>query len=129
MKDVCTREDIEHIVNSFYKKVREDAVLGYIFNDIAKVNWEQHLPAMYAFWDFIALGNGNYATNMMTPHFALHEKIKLEPVHFERWIQLFNETLDAEYAGATTEAMKQRAHSIAETLKFKLNNTDKLRII
>lgn len=129
MEDIKTRADIELIINTFYEKVKVDDVLGYIFNEIANVNWQHHLPVMYDFWDFTILNNGSYARNVMTPHFALHEKVKLQPVHFERWLKLFNETIDANYAGENADAMKQRAHVIAETLKYKLGERDKLSLI
>ena len=50
MKDIETIEDIELLVNTFYSKVRKDDVIGFLFNDVAKTNWEEHLPKMYLFW-------------------------------------------------------------------------------
>lgn len=44
MKDLQTREDIELLVDKFYDKVKEDEVIGFFFNDIAKVDWSLHLP-------------------------------------------------------------------------------------
>ena len=43
-KDIENREDIVVLINRFYEKVKKDEVIGYIFNDVAKVNWEKHLP-------------------------------------------------------------------------------------
>ena len=48
-KDIENRTDIELLVRSFYDKVKIDDTIGYIFNDIAKVDWEKHLPVMYNF--------------------------------------------------------------------------------
>ena len=39
--DLTTREDIEVLVNTFYEKVRTDDLLGFIFDEIAVVNWEE----------------------------------------------------------------------------------------
>ena len=47
--DITNRKDIEQLINAFYDKVKKDAVIGFIFNDVAKVNWEVHLPVMYDF--------------------------------------------------------------------------------
>ncbi|MBC8046797.1 MAG: group III truncated hemoglobin [Fimbriimonadaceae bacterium] len=129
MRDIENKADIKIIIDSFYDKVKTDELIGHIFNDIANVNWEHHLPIMYDFWDFAILSNGTYARNVMTPHFALNEKIKLLPEHFGRWIKLFNETIDALFSGENSEAMKKRAHIIAETLKYKLGEKNKLNII
>jgi hemoglobin len=129
MQDVKSRDDIKAIIDAFYELVKVDALLGPIFNKVAGVNWEHHLPIMYDFWDFTILNNGSYARNVMTPHYILHEKIKLTPLHFERWLHIFYQTIDASYAGENAQAMKQRAHVIAETLKYKLGEKDKLSLL
>ena len=54
-KDILSRADIELLVNRFYDKVKEDAILGYLFNDVAKTNWQVHLPKMYDFWKLFSL--------------------------------------------------------------------------
>src|SRR5690349_21165879 len=47
--DIATEKDIKTLVDSFYDKVNADPLLSPIFNGIAKVEWEHHLPTMYAF--------------------------------------------------------------------------------
>jgi len=54
-KDIENRTDIEQLVRSFYDKVNTDDTIGYIFNDIAKVNWEKHFPVMFDFWENVLL--------------------------------------------------------------------------
>ena len=44
MKKLESHEDIEHLINSFYAKVVKDEVIGFFFNDVAKVDWDKHLP-------------------------------------------------------------------------------------
>ncbi|HAI79573.1 MAG TPA: sec-independent protein translocase TatC, partial [Chryseobacterium sp.] len=39
MKLLESREDIEFLVNTFYKKVAKDETIGFFFTDVAKVNW------------------------------------------------------------------------------------------
>ena len=58
--DIRHRKDIEKLVNSFYDKVKTDEVIGYLFTDVAKVNWELHLPKMYDFWENILFFSANY---------------------------------------------------------------------
>ncbi len=50
MRDLESGEDIELLVNSFYASIEENDVLNHIFNNIAKVDWEHHLPKIYDFW-------------------------------------------------------------------------------
>ena len=113
--DIISEADIKTLIDSFYLKVREDDVLGYIFNDIAHVNWEHHLPKMYAFWGFLLLGSDTYRGNPMEPHQRLHQKIKLNKDHFNRWVKLFTETVDEHFMGINAEEAKNKAKLIAMT--------------
>jgi hemoglobin len=51
--DIRNRKDIELLVNAFYDKIKTDGVIGFLFTEVAKVNWETHLPRMYDFWENI----------------------------------------------------------------------------
>ena len=65
MKDITTREDIELLVNSFYDKVKKDEIIGFFFNDIAKTNWQTHLPKMYNFWQALLFADIKFEGNPM----------------------------------------------------------------
>ncbi len=118
--DIHSIEEIKIVIDTFYQKVRADEVIGYIFNDIAKVDWQHHMPVMYSFWESTVFGTGNYTRNAMTPHFVLQEKIKFTSAHFERWILLFTTTVDELYEGENAAIMKMRATSIAGIMEMKL---------
>jgi len=49
MKDIADINDIQLLVDSFYSIAKVDELIGYIFTDVAKVNWEVHLPIIYIF--------------------------------------------------------------------------------
>ena len=49
-KDIQSRDDIKIIIDAFYEKVKLDDTIGFIFNDVADVNWEKfrhHLDAAF----------------------------------------------------------------------------------
>jgi hemoglobin len=84
--DINKSEDIRTLIDSFYDKVKSDEVIGYIFNDVAQVDWVRHLPRMYAFWEFLLLGKDTYQGNPMEVHQKLHQQIKLTEQHFDQWL-------------------------------------------
>ena len=59
-KDIETRNDIESLVDHFYEIVKADDVIGYIFTDVAQVNWKKHLPIMYDFWENALFYTGSH---------------------------------------------------------------------
>jgi len=119
-KEIENIEDVKLLVNTFYDRVKADAVIGYIFNDIAKVNWEKHLPVMYNFWENILFFTGSYSGNPMTAHVKMHSVVNFAPEHFERWLKLFTSTVDDLFEGEKAELAKQRAISIATVMQLKI---------
>src|SRR3954464_5390407 len=112
-KDIENIEDIKLLVNSFYDKVKADNVIGYIFNDIAKVNWEKHLPVMYDFWENIIFFTNNYSGNPMIAHMNLNQLVALKKEHFEQWLKLFTGTVDELFEGKKATLAKEKALNIA----------------
>ena len=45
----------------------------------------------------------------------------LKKQHFDRWILLFNQTLDAHFSGDNTQKAKQRATLVAWTIGSKMD--------
>ena len=115
-QDITNRSSIETLVNSFYQKVRQDEVIGYIFNDIAQVDWESHLPTMYRFWASVLLGEASFKGNPMRKHILLNAQERLTEVHFDRWLTLWETTVDEHFYGSMATEAKQRAQSIKEMI-------------
>lgn len=118
--DIQTEADIQLLVDSFYKQVLPDPLIGFIFTDIAQLSWEKHIPIMYQFWGSILLGKGNYEGNPMSPHFALDKKVKLEPAHFNRWLQLWQATIEQHFTGPVAADAIKRAKNIAALMQYKI---------
>jgi len=118
--DIQNRKDIEQLVNSFYDKVKQDDVIGFIFNDIAKVNWQQHLPVMYDFWENIIFLTNKYVGNPMSVHMILSDQVPFTKEHFQRWIQLFTCTIDELFEGKKANIAKEKAVSIAAIMETKI---------
>lgn len=119
-RDIENRADIELLVNEFYRKVTEDDVIGFIFSDIVKMNWEKHLPVMYDFWDNALFFTGTYSGNPMNLHKHLHHIRPLDSKHFSRWVDLFLATVDEYFEGEKASLARQRAISIAAVMEEKI---------
>jgi len=126
--DIEHRADIERLINTFYDKVQADALLGPVFNDVARVDWPRHLPVMYSFWEFLLLGGTQYQGNPIQKHFDLHAVHPLSAEHFERWLQLFQTTVDELFIGPVADDAKFRAFAISETWKPKFTGGYEVRL-
>ena len=122
-KDIENRKDIELLITTFYDKVKADETIGYIFNDIAKVNWEKHLPVMFDFWENVLFYTGAYNGNPMIVHQHLHRVVPLTTPHFKQWEKIFTETVDELFDGTNAILAKQRALSISTMMQVKIMTT------
>ena len=118
--DITSRTDIERLVNTFYDAIQADAAIGYFFTEVVAVNWEKHLPVMYAFWENVLFHTGGYSGNPMERHKQLHHQSAMQPQHFQQWLHLFTTTVDQLFAGNNAEIIKQRAMSIATVMQLKI---------
>jgi hemoglobin len=84
-----THATIIQLVDTFYARVREDAVLGPVFEARLAGNWHEHMPRMYAFWTKVLLDTGEFQGNVFGKHMALND---IGKDHFVRWLTLFRMT-------------------------------------
>lgn len=118
MNDITTREDIELMVQTFYQNLQHNKELDYLFNDVAKVHWESHLPKMYDFWETILFHKPVYKGNPMNTHMALDNIMKLKKQNFDTWLIIFKNTIDKLFVGSIAEMAKQRAESVATAIQL-----------
>lgn len=124
--DISSRDDIDALMASFYGRAMTDPVIGYLFTDVAKLDLEHHLPVIGDFWESTLFGSGVYARHRRNPllvHLELDRKSRLEPQHFERWLELFSETVDESFSGMRAEHAKLRGQMIAQRMQEYLGAT------
>jgi len=124
--DIVSRKEIIILVDMFYAKIKVDFTLGFIFNEVANVNWEKHLPIMYNFWENTLFFTGSYSGNPVNLHTHLHHLTPLNNTHFDQWNKLFVETVDENFEGLNADLIKQRAISISLVLAQKIAQAKKL---
>jgi len=110
---------IESLVNAFYARVRPDPVLGPVFGARIK-DWEPHLRQMYAFWSSVALMSGRYHGTPMVKHMPL----PVDAAHFDRWLELFEETAREVCPPKAAEHFVERAKRIAASLELGVANAN-----
>ncbi len=121
MRDIENEQDIKLFLDAFYEKVKVDDTIAYLFNDVANLDWDAHMPKIYGFWEGILLGKPGFNGDMMGMHIRLHQKEKLTTEHFDRWIALFTETVNEMYAGIKADEAINRANMIRRTIEYNIN--------
>lgn len=117
MRDIEKMEDIRQLVDEFYGKVRRDEMLGPVFEERIGNNWDSHLDKMYRFWQTVLLDEGQ--TYFGNP-FIRHASLPIFGQHFERWLELWKETLHHHFKGPKVEEANMRANKMAYVFMTKL---------
>ncbi|WP_295189466.1 group III truncated hemoglobin [uncultured Brevundimonas sp.] len=110
---------IDALVEGFYARVRDDALIGPIFADRI-TDWAPHLAQMKLFWSSVALSTGVYQGRPMPKHLPL----PIDARHFDRWLELFVETARALCPPVAADHFIERARRIAESLELGVANAN-----
>lgn len=119
-KDIKTRDDIIRLVEGFYKKVESDDLLGPFFAHLNKNSWPRHLSVMYDFWENSLFFTGTYGGNPLDTHRKLNARKPMAEEHFHRWLILFEENVDEQFAGEKANLAKLRAKGMAQVMISKV---------
>ncbi|HMB04520.1 MAG TPA: group III truncated hemoglobin [Isosphaeraceae bacterium] len=105
-----TEDRIRAVVVEFYRRVRRDVRLGPVFE--AHVGaWGAHLARMTDFWSAALLRTGRYSGRPVERH---REIDGLSAGHFDRWVELFEDTVRDLCPPREAEAFLVRARRMRE---------------
>jgi hemoglobin len=118
--DIQTREDCERLVRAFYTRALTDPVIGFIFTEVARLDVEAHVPRIASFWETVLLDARSYSGGAFAPHARLDARVRLRAGHFERWLWLWEATVDEHFAGPRAELAKAHARRVARAFSRRL---------
>lgn len=104
-----SEQEISELVDRFYAKVRQDEEIGPIFNAVID-DWPYHLALLKNFWSTVLNTTGRYKGDPMMKHLQL----SLDPPHFRRWLELFEQTARETMQPDHAELIVEKAERIAQ---------------
>ncbi len=112
-RDLDEPGEVAELVVRFYSDVAQDDLLSPMFNDVAHVDWSDHMPKLAAFWCRALFGLEGYSGNPFRAHELVHAQRAFTIEHFVRWLELFEETVDLGWIGPNAEKVKSIANNVA----------------
>ena len=119
-----SRHHIENLVKNFYQKIEEDDLLGPVFNEVAKVDWDHHIPLICQFWNSIMLKTNEYHGNAYMKHITLGKLTEIQDAHFTRWLTLFKQEAMKHLPEKWAKEIIDRSILIAASLRHGLLKED-----
>ena len=118
--DLDSREQIEQFVDRFYARLLATTLgctiimpaTDYGKGDVAAIDLAVHLPHIKDYWCKLLLGDRTYRRHTMNIHRELHGKQPLQAADFQRWLAMFNATLDDGFFGQQTERARRVGNAV-----------------
>lgn len=110
-----TEETLKTLVDAFYARVRQDPLIGPVFNG-AIDDWPEHLDKLQAFWSSVMLTSGRYKGRPLPAHIKHGDSISAES--FERWLEIWKRTTDELLDPRAAAAIQEKAARIGESLSM-----------
>ena len=109
---LCDEQEVTRLVHVFYARVRDDALLGPVFEQHV-ADWPAHLATLVDFWSALLRGTRRFSGAPVQRHNALPG---LDEAMFERWLSLFRRTTAELGNPGMQQVANDSADRIASTL-------------
>jgi hemoglobin len=108
--------NIRTLVFSFYDRVRDDTLLGPVFEEHLQGGWDAHLSRMCDFWSSVLLGTGRFRGDPIGTHARIPG---LTSAHFDRWVMLFGQTAAEVFSPPEAAYVLERGTRIRAVLEHR----------
>jgi hemoglobin len=122
LPDITGRPDLVILVDRFYDRVRKDDRLGFVFDEVAQVDWARHLPKLYDFWDTVLFRANTFRGNLIGVHAQLIPAAGMDRELFEHWLTLFRQTVAENFEGPKAGHILRCAEDMANVIYSKIHN-------
>jgi hemoglobin len=122
LPDITGRPDLVILVDRFYDRVRKDDRLGFVFDEVAQVDWARHLPKLYDFWDTVLFQANTFRGNLIGAHAQLIPAAGMDRELFEHWLTLFRQTVAENFEGPKAGHLLRCAEDMANVIYSKIHN-------
>ncbi|MDP3227236.1 MAG: group III truncated hemoglobin [Acidovorax sp.] len=106
-------ESITQLVHGFYGDVRQDPLLGPVFEQALQGQWDAHLQRLVDFWSTVVLGTRSFKGDVFGKHMALEG---VTPAHFAAWTSLWQQHTHRIFTPEVAQDLQVAAHGIARNL-------------
>lgn len=116
-RDLDTVEEIHELVTRQYADVVQDDLLAPYFTfGPGHLDWQAHINSVADYWNHVLLLAPDYDIDVIEGHRHLHDHRAFTPELFDRWLQIFVDTVDGGWSGPKASLAKKRATGMARAM-------------
>lgn len=116
-RDLDSVEEILELVTRQYADVVQDDLLEPYFTfGPDHLDWQAHIASVADYWEHVVLLAPDYDIDVIGDHRHLHEHRAFTPELFDRWLQIFIDTVDGGWSGPNASLAKKRATGMSRAM-------------
>jgi hemoglobin len=109
------------MVTRQYAVVVQDDVLGpYFSTDEGFVDWQALIGNVTDFWNHVLLFAPDYPIDPIERHRAVHQRRPFTAEALDRWLEIFDETVDTGWSGPNARRAQKRGAGMAWAIAQRL---------
>lgn len=120
-RDLDTSEEIFEMVTRQYADVVQDDLLAPYFTfGPDHMDWQALIGNIADYWSHVLLYAPSYTIDTIEHHRPIHDRAPFTPELFDRWLQIFHDTVDGGWSGPNAEIAKKRGTGMAWAMAQRL---------
>jgi hemoglobin len=113
-RDLDSEDEIMEMVTRQYVDIGQDDLLKPYFDfGPGFIDWQAHIRTVADYWCHVLLFAPGYEIDIIESHRHLHDSAPFTPDLFDRWVQVFHDTVDGGWEGPKATMANKRATGIA----------------
>lgn len=113
-RDLDDVEEVHEMVTRLYVDITQDELLGPYFEfGPGFMDWLAHIGNVTDYWAHVLLFTPDYQIDTIEHHRPLHEREPFTPELFDRWLQIFEDTIEGGWSGPISTRAVKRATGMA----------------
>lgn len=116
-RDLDSPDEIfEMVTRQYADVVQDDLLAGYFTFDEGFMDWQALIRTITDYWNHVLLYAPDYDIDTIEHHRVIHDDDPFTPELFDRWLQIFHDTVDGGWSGPTAEMAKKRGTGMARAM-------------
>jgi hemoglobin len=116
-RDLDTPEEIFELVTRQYADVVQDDLLQPYFDfGPGFIDWQAHIGAVTDYWCHVLLYAPSYEIDAIELHRHLHDEHPFTPELFDRWLEIFRDSVESGWSGPGATSAVRRATGMARAM-------------
>ncbi|WEB44307.1 group III truncated hemoglobin [Streptomyces yunnanensis] len=116
---LATQADVQRLVAEFCACAAEDELLAPVFAAMG-TPLIRHVEAVTDFWCCELLDEPSPSRDLLAVHQNVHAAHPISARHFERWLALWQDSVDTTFVGPAADRAKTLAVNIAHSMRIHL---------